>query len=124
MDSLVQLDVIGEKTKTRWMGSFKIKAQLTHQDRFRVERAYAELMPRNEANAPEEIKMRAQVSAELFVRVIHGPSWWSDSQQGQLLIDTSPLYELIRLVNEEEERWLKAVEKSTKGNDGGLLEDV
>jgi len=64
------------------------------------------------------------VSAELFVRVIHGPSWWTDSQQGQLLIDTSPLYELIRLVNEEEEKWLKAVEKSTKGNDGGLLEDV
>src|ERR1019366_469199 len=105
----VFLDSIGDRTKTRWTGSFRIKCVLTHADRFALERMYAALLPSREREVDEEVKLRAATIAELSVRVVDGPEWWQGTRGGQLMTDKDPLYDLIVMANEEEKKWDEAV---------------
>lgn len=117
----VNLDSIGDRTKQRWVGPFRVKCVLTNEDRFRLERAYAELMPSREREVDEEIRLRAATIAELSVRVVDGPDWWVSTRGGRLMADKSPLYDLIVMCNEEEKKWDKAVEELSKFEDNNAI---
>lgn len=101
----INLDVIGERTKSRFLGTFRIKAVLTHADVIAIERMYAQLLPRSSGDISEDAKLRASTIAELSVRILEGPEWWNGSRSGQLLIDREPLYQLLIKCNEAEQDW-------------------
>lgn len=122
--AIVSLDTIGEKTKTRWTGTFKVKRVLTHADNFALERVYALLLPSREREIKEELKLRAAAIAELSVRVIEGPPWWDGTKSGQFLVDSDPLYDLITLCNEEEKRWAQQVEDLAKFEESSAIPEV
>jgi hypothetical protein len=117
----VFLDSIGDITKTRWTGQFRIKCILTHADRFALERMYAALLPSREREVDEEVKLRAATIAELSVRVTEGPEWWSSTRYGQLMADKDPLYDLIVMANEEEKKWHEAVSKMATSEDSNVI---
>lgn len=110
------LDSAGEVTKTKYIGTFRIKAVLTHGDRLQLERFYASLLPKNTETVSEEMKVRAATIAELSVRVIDGPGWWTDSNNGLLLLDAEPLYDLLMQCNSAYEDWLKRLNEQV-GNE-------
>lgn len=107
----IALDSMGEETKRRWFGQFRIKRKLTNSERFALERIYSQLLPPSGREVPDELKLRAAAIAELSVRVDEGPDWWQSSRGGQLLIDSTPIYDLINLCHKEEENWNKSLEE-------------
>ena len=119
--STISLDSTGEVTKSRYMGTFRVKVVLTHADRFKLERNYAEFLPPNVQDVTEELKSRAATLAELDVRIIEAPSWWWDSLKGRNMIDTMPLYDLLRQINDAHTAWLKQLEENANKDMGGAL---
>jgi hypothetical protein len=117
----VNLDSLGDRTKARWVGQFRIKCVLTNADRFKLDRMYAELLPPRDREVDEEVRLRAATIAELSVRVVDGPEWWSSTRGGQLMADKAPLYDLIVMCNEEEKKWDKAVEDLSKFEDSNAI---
>ena len=117
----VNLDSLGDRTKQRWVGQFRVKCVLTNADRFRLERLYAELLPSREREVDEEIKLRAATIAELSVRIVDGPDWWTATRGGQLMADKAPLYDLIVMCNNEEKQWDKAVEDLAKFEESNAI---
>jgi hypothetical protein len=113
MQAQIQLDSEGERTKSRWLGSFTVKRILTHADRFAIERMYSFLLPKD-VNTSEEMKVRAATIAELAVRIVSGPQWWEGSNSGQMLVDSNPLYDLLSLCADAEEAWNKELEANSK----------
>lgn len=106
----ISIDATGDVTKRPWPGEFKVKLLLSHADRMTFERKYRELLP-NDSQVKDDVKFQASVLAELSVRVIDGPEWWESSKKGMNLVDFSPLYELMKAINEQYEGWLKKVEE-------------
>jgi hypothetical protein len=115
------LDSMGDRTKARWFGSFRVKCVLTNADRFALERMYASLMPSREREIDEEVRLRAAAIAELSVRIIDGPPWWSATQGGQLMADSQPIYDLAMMVNAEEKKWDAAVAELSKFEDTNAI---
>jgi len=122
--ALVSLDSTGEVTKTRWVGTFKIKRILTHADRFALERVYASLLPSRDREVSEELRLKAAAIAELYVRVVEGPAWWDSTKGGQLLADSQPLYDLIFLCNEEEKKWSDQLEATANTEESNAVSDI
>lgn len=119
--AMVTLDSVGETTKSRFIGQFKIKRKLTHADRFQLERIYAQLLPSREREIEEELRLRAAAIAELSVRVVEAPSWWDGSKNGQLLVDSQPLYDLALLCSEEEKKWAQQLEELAKTEESNAI---
>lgn len=101
----VQIDCEGDITKSRFIGTFKVKAVLSHADRFAAERFYGSLVPSNTSGMTEELKVRATALAELKARVVEGPEWWSGTRDGLLLVDSTPIYELLNKCQEAYMDW-------------------
>ncbi len=119
----VVLDCTGEKSKSKWIGQFKVKCVLTHGDRLAIERMYAELLPvsvnmsignltEGEAANNEKMRLLAATIAELSVRIMEGPEWWRSSRYGQLLIDEEPVYELLILCNKASQDWTDQLDRN------------
>lgn len=109
----VTLDSVGEITKRPWLGNFKIKLLLSHNERLLFERRYKELLP-NDAGVDEDTKFKASGLAELSVRVVDGPEWWEASKQGMNLVDAQPIIDLLYKVKDGYAEWLKKVEEIAK----------
>lgn len=106
LTTTIYLDSAGEITKNRYVGSFKIKRVLTNGDLLAIDRFYAKLLPKDaEESASEDRKIKAAIIAELFVRIIEGPNWWTESRYGQNMIEFQPMYDLIQKCNEEFKAW-------------------
>lgn len=120
--TIINLDSVGEVTKSRWIGTFKVKCVLTHMDRMALERVYTELLPpKANENASEDIKLRAATIAELSVRVIEGPEWWNASRNGQLLVDSEPLYDLMVKCNEAYKDWSNRLNQAANSEEDAIL---
>ena len=116
----VVLDANGEVTKSRWTGTFRVKCILSHADRFALERIYTQLLP-SDTGVDEEVKIKAATIAELSVRVVDGPEWWNSTRQGQLMVDTTPIYELIGLVVKASEEWSHELGKMNANESNAVI---
>jgi hypothetical protein len=118
----VYLDSTGEVSKTRWVGTFTIKAVLSHADRFAKARMYAALIPEKEILVEEEDKLKAEVLSQLYARIVSGPEWWDGTRGGQLMIDFDPLIDLLKACQEESEKWSKRLEETASSGDANVVE--
>lgn len=98
----------GEVTGMNYAGYFAVKVVLTLGEKLEVEKKYAQLLP-NDKNANSENKLIAATLAELDVRVVEGPSWWTRSQSGQQILDTQIIWGLMIKIQELTEEWKKEV---------------
>jgi hypothetical protein len=110
----VTLDVEGDLTKTRWIGTFSVKRVLTWQDRFNIERFYKEYLADDTSVVDPNITVNAAALAELRVRVQSGPPWWEDSRCGLDLIDKTPIHALMVEVDKAKKQWDKELEDAVK----------
>ena len=116
--STITLESTGEVTKSRYNGTFRVKVVLTHSDRFKLERNYAEFLPPNVQEVPDELKTRAATLAELNVRITEAPQWWWDSGQGRNMVDSTPLYDMLRQINDAHEVWVKQLDENANKDVG------
>lgn len=106
----VYLQTVGETTKQKYFGTFRIKVILTQRERLLVEREYSALLP-SDKGASEENKLRAAVLAELSVRVVESPDWWKNSDYGRELLDSQPLWDLMVSIDKERNAWQEELDK-------------
>jgi hypothetical protein len=104
------LNSIGEITKQAWVGDFRIKCVLSHSDRFKIERIFSELLPPG-TDASKKASTDAAVLSELAVRVIDGPQWWKNANNGLMMVDMQPLYDLIIECNKLSNQWSTELDK-------------
>lgn len=115
----VVLDSVGEKTKTRWYGSFKVKAVLSHGDQLLAARTAAELLKGLERDINNELVMRGETIAQLQPRVVDAPDWWWASGGGRNLVDAEPLYALLGLCSRASEDWEKQLDVAANSGESG-----
>lgn len=122
----VSLDCIGEKTGSRWTGTFHVKCVITHADRFAIERMYSALMPINPSRQlDDELILRAETISQLSVRIELGPPWWDSTKSGQLLVDSEPLYALLNLCQDATKKWNEDLSsKASLGNSNAVSQDA
>jgi len=106
----VSLESVGENTGHRYVGSFRLKVLITHDQRFAIERTYKEMLP-DDVGVIQEIKIRCGAIAELEHRVVEAPLWWRDSRNGRDLIDSQPLYDMMIHISEKYEEWKSELQK-------------
>lgn len=117
----VFLDSVGEVSKQKFTGSFRVKIVLTNADQIAVEREYARLLPKD-AGAGDSNKLLASTMAELNVRVLEGPAWFRDASSGQNMIDRDPLYDLIVRINEAYKDWQNRLNESATAGDDNVVQ--
>ncbi len=116
----ITIDSVGEVTKTRWTGTFEVKAILSNADRFEVERIYSKLIPAG-VEITDERKTEAGTIAELAVRVVSGPGWWQSTHGGQLMVEMTPLYDLMLEVTKAQKAWSDEVNALGEMGQGNVV---
>jgi len=106
----VVLDSVGEKSGSRFYGSFRVKAVLSHGDQLLAARTASELLKGLERDINNELVMRGETIAQLQPRVVDAPDWWWASHGGRNLVDAEPLYALLGLCSKAAEDWDKQLE--------------
>lgn len=106
----VSLDSIGDVTGQKYVGSFRIKVILSHDDRFTIERTYKQMLP-DDKGVVDEIKLKCGGISELESRIVEAPAWWKDSRNGRDLVDSTPIYDLLVAVSEQYENWKQELKK-------------
>lgn len=108
------IDVEGDLTHTRWIGSFNLKRILTWKDRFEIERIYKEYLQDDSSVKDPLIIINASALAELRVRIQSGPPWWEATNFGLELIDKTPIHALMAEVKRLNDSWDKEVSEMVK----------
>ncbi len=111
------LNCIGDITQNNYRGGFRFKVILTHDERFKIERAYKQMLP-NDIGVNQEITIRAAGIAELEQRIVEAPQWWKDARNGRDLVDSSPIYDLIVAVEQQYKAWQEELGKVAESTDG------
>lgn len=109
----ITIDVLGDLTKTRWIGNFVIKRVLTHRDKFDIEKWYKRYLE-DDSVAGNKAKINASALAELRVRVVTGPPWWEGTDFLLDCIDETPIAELLAECAKAYKNWEKEVADQAK----------
>jgi hypothetical protein len=112
----VFLDSVGDISKNKFTGTFRTKVVLTNADKLAIDREYARLIAREDSLSSDN-RLLASTIAELSIRVLSGPQWFKDAINGQNMIDTNPLYELIIKINEEYKKWQEELNQVANSGD-------
>lgn len=96
---------VGEVTGKPYSGSFKVKTITTQRDLFRIDEIRRQILGSNPNGAAPAIYQDAIIMAQLNIKIIEAPSWWTDSEYGQDLEDSNIIGEIYSLlVKAENER--------------------
>lgn len=124
MDTIKQisLDITGESTRHVYQGKFSIETVLDRRANFAADERRRMLIGANPTGVAPSVMGEAYMLGQLFVRIVEGPKWWTDSDNGIELKDANVIGELFRLVTlkvEERDAEIigngkQAVEKLTK----------
>lgn len=109
--------IIGEDTGHPYDGDFTVKTILTRRENF-----YADEQRRliigpvsNPLMIPSNVQGEAYMTAQLMVRVIKAPKWWTDSNSGlDLQGDENVLGEIYKLAMDKETERKEALKKSAE----------
>ena len=88
------IDLIGDTTKDRKTGKFKVKKRLSHRDTIALDNYRRNLLGPNPDSASPRAASIAFVSADLSVRILDAPTWWKESDGGLELEDDNVLKEI------------------------------
>ena len=113
----IQLESIGEVSKQKFTGAFRVKVVLTNADQLAIEREYARLTARSDDTMSADNRLMAGTIAELSIRVLNGPPWYQEAMAGQNMIDKNPLFDLIVKINDEYKQWQKELDDVANSGD-------
>lgn len=92
-------NVVGERTKAKYQGTFTLKKYLTNKEKLDASRL-AEALARNIERSEVNLEF-ASIVAALSFHIVEAPKWWGD--KGLDLYDREPVYvlseELEKIIN-------------------------
>jgi hypothetical protein len=95
----ITLNVTGQDTGHLYSGSFSIETVINRRAHFTADEKRRQLIGSNPLGASPSIMGESYMLAQLFVRIVEAPKWWTDSDNGLDLLDANVIGELYRLVD-------------------------
>lgn len=96
-ESSFAISLVGDETGETFAGKFTVKTRLSHAEKVNqdvIRRNMLGAQP-NGATAGELASNTCEILAQLAVRVVTSPSWWTGSNNGQDLYDSNVLVEVF-----------------------------
>lgn len=99
METTVEFKIneVGDDTGNPYTGTFKVKTLLDRKDRFLADERRRAIIGSNAADALITLQEEAFILGQLSVRVVDGPRWWKDSNNGLLLEDGNVIVKLYEI---------------------------
>lgn len=116
------LSVVGDSSKVTWAGEFSVKTKLSWRDQLQMDKARRELLGADAQAASPDAVAQAVILAELGVRIVKSPSWWTESNRGLDLVDDNVLTEIYQKVRTVVMGLDKEAEKETEAARQDLVE--
>lgn len=117
------ISVIGDTTGETLRGTFRAKKRLTHLDRLRRDQVRRELLGQiSPESASSEAQSLAIGLADLRVRLVEMPSWWTDSDNGLKLEDENVLVKVYESAQKVEKEAREAIQKAAEAATAELKE--
>jgi len=105
-----EINVIGDKTGTQWVGKFTVKSLLSHRDDFIRDAKRREFLGSINPQLADAYTLNAaDVFGELSVRITLAPAFWTESNGGLDLIDNNVVREVYKKAMEAERAVLDKV---------------
>lgn len=90
----VTVNIVGDVTKTNYVGEFLFKTMLSHSDQFVVARKRKQLVGDNkEEDLPLVLREKALIISQLSARIVQAPEWWGND--GSELLDTNVILDIF-----------------------------
>lgn len=104
METTVEFKIneVGDDTGNPYTGTFKVKTLLDRKDRFLADERRRAIIGSNAADALITLQEEAFILGQLSVRVVDGPRWWKDSNNGLLLEDGNVIVKLYEIALQKE----------------------
>lgn len=110
----IALDVKGLATGKRYEGNFTVKTRLTRRDAFQADQIRRSIIGPNQSEAMPELIMESFYLAQLKVRIVESPKWWSATNDGLDLEDPNVAEELYKLAKDQEDSRREALLKEAE----------
>ena len=113
------VDVVGDTTGVQYKGTFTTRCVLNMAGRHAMELEKTRLMS-DYANPSPGLAGISITLSTLRAKIVEGPAWWKDSDNGATIIDDNVLILLYDETNRIESEWRKELKKvaeeTPKGN--------
>lgn len=80
--AVFDVNLIGDKTNTTYMGTFKVKCLISPLEEIEADRVYRELLGANSHLAQEHVRQQAFALSQLQQRVLEAPVFWENTILG------------------------------------------
>lgn len=102
----IMFESVGDFTKKRFVGDFTFKCVLNNAESIQAA-IMADRYNGGSTTLPTEVALYNRATAELELRVLSSPKWWSDSDSGRTLMDRGIVFELFNKAMDAQIQWKK-----------------
>ena len=115
--STFTINEVGETTGRVFSGEFKVKTVLTRRESFRADQLRREIVGASPEGSliPADVQLEGMMIAQLQIRIVKGPQWWTESNGGLELEDLDIIAKLFGLMIKEEGKAKLALKKEATG---------
>lgn len=108
------INEVGQNTGLPFEGKFKVNLVLSRREAFIADERRRYILGANPLGAMPSLNGEALMLGDLFVRIIDGPKWWTDSDHGLNLKDENVVGLLWKNVSELVEKHRESVQGKAK----------
>lgn len=105
------INILGEVTQERWVGTFTAKCRLSHRDHLTADKLFRELIGPNPETACDRARQTSEIFSQLAVRIVQSPDWWKASGNGADLADDAIIAEVYNNAMRIEKEALETLKK-------------
>jgi hypothetical protein len=104
------INSVGETTGLEYKGAFTVKCALSISEKHKLELERTRLTA-DYANPTAGLAGIAIAMSNLSVRIVEGPAWWKNSNNGSDILDEEIVFELYEKCREAEQAWKESLKK-------------
>ena len=108
------MNVTGAKTGINYAGKFTVKVWLSFGDELQKDNLRRSLLGPAAGTPADGVVNVADILSDLGVRIIEGPSWWTESQGGTTVLDSEAISELWKKTMDVPTKAMEALKKTAE----------
>ena len=105
------VNVVGDTTGTEYVGLFKVKPVLNTTEQIARDAVMRDIIGPNPQEASPRAKSQAYILAEIRIRAIEAPAFWTGARDGGGLFDENVMGAVYDKIQDVEKQWRADVKK-------------